>query len=581
LPEIPVDHVPLKGSERQFPAGARQLGPAAASEQLSVTIVFRRRPDGPRFPDFRAAAMRAHGWRKRMPSEEFAAKYGGHPAEIALVSDYLQRSGLTLVEENAARRTVTASGSIERVSKAFSVELRSCEVEIPAERGRRSYTGTFRCREGSIYVPRDIAEFIVGVFGLDNRAIGHRSIAADPPHTGKLTVPQIAKLYNFPSNSAQGQTIGILCLVEDGYGGYEPSDIGKYYSHLPAGYSVPTVHNVQVEPTVPPGMADIETTQDICIASSAAPGAAVAVYFAPNTQKGWVDLVLRVIHPLAGDPVCSVLSSSFYAAGGDDPYGLAAYGVTTAWVDALSLAFQDAAVQGVTVCVASGDTGVQCMLTDGKAHVQYPASDPWILCCGGTTVGNIDGNSFDEYLWNDSFSIDGSKAHGATGGGVSSYFGQPAYQRNAGVPLSLIDGRSGRGIPDVAANASWNSGYYPIYCVNAGAFYYPNPYPGNGTSASAPLYAGLVAVINAALSESVGFLNPLLYMLGGSVVKDIDGSAGPTNNSFGGVTGYTARAGWDACTGLGRIDGQALLTALRSVGTYQVALTAILAGAID
>src|SRR6202020_1984783 len=177
-------HVALKGSERQIPAGARQLGPAAASEDVCVTIVLRRRRDGPRFPDFRAAAMRPHGWRKRMPSEEFAARYGGHPAEIARVSDYLQRLSLTLVEENPARRTVTASGSVERMSKAFSVELRSCEIEIPAERGRKSYTSTFRCREGSIYLPRDMAEFVIGIFGLDNRAVGHRNVSADPPHTG-------------------------------------------------------------------------------------------------------------------------------------------------------------------------------------------------------------------------------------------------------------------------------------------------------------------------------------------------------------------------------------------------------------
>jgi kumamolisin len=75
----------------------------------------------------------------------------------------------------------------------------------------------------------------------------------------------------------------------------------------------------------------------------------------------------------------------------------------------------------------------------------------------------------------------------------------------------LNGGNAGRGVPDVAANASWNSGYYPIYCENAAAYGYPNPYNGNGTSAAAPLYAGLMAVLSAGLGKPVGFLNPTLY----------------------------------------------------------------------
>jgi subtilase family serine protease len=138
---------------------------------------------------------------------------------------------------------------------------------------------------------------------------------------------------------------------------------------------------------------------------------------------------------------------------------------------------------------------------DGKAHVQFPASDPWVLACGGTTIGNISGQSFDEYVWNDSFVIGGFAGSGATGGGVSAYFPLPSYQQSANVPVSLNGGKAGRGVPDVAANASPNSGYYPIYCQNAAAFGYPNPYTGNGTSASAPLYAGLIAFLNAAATQ--------------------------------------------------------------------------------
>src|SRR5208283_2581835 len=205
-----------------------------------------------------------------------------------------------------------------------------------------------------------------------------------------------------------------------------------------------------------------ETTQDISIAATAARGASIAVYFTTYDQVGWVDLLLRVIHPNVGDPICSVLSSSFYVSNGDDPAELAIEGVTTGWLDAFSAALQDAAIQGVTFCTVSGDYGVNSSAyggapSDGKQHVVYPGSDPWALCCGGTTIGNIIGGSFDEYVWNDPAP---GQLWGATGGGISDFFDfLPSYQVDAGVPVSIKDGHVGRGVPDVAANASINSGY--------------------------------------------------------------------------------------------------------------------------
>jgi kumamolisin len=579
MAKIPPGHIALKGSARELPPKARLVGPPDPEEPVTITIVLRRRPDGRPIPDFRRFVEVPLNRRRPLGSAEFAATYGGHPDEIDQVVSFVRNSGLTVGETNAARRTVIASGTVAQVSRAFAVDLHLYDVDIQAARGEQAHTERFRGREGSVYLPAQLADLVVGVFGLDNRSITKRNMAADPPHTKTLTVPQVAGLYNFPTNSAAGQTIAILSFVFFGSGGYDLADIQKYYSHLPAGFTTPAIRDVPVDASN--SAPDIETTQDICIAATAAPGAGIAVYFSTAGQQGWIDVMQRVIHPEVGDPVCSVISCSFYTANGDDSVALAAAGVTTAWLDAVSLAFQDAAVQGITVCIASGDTGADSKIGDGKAHVQYPASDPWVLGCGGTTIGNVKGGSFDEYVWNDSFTISGSSGSGATGGGVSAYFGVPAYQLNANIPKSLNGGGAGRGVPDVAANASWNSGYSPIYCENASAFGYPNPYNGNGTSAAAPLYAGLVAVLNAALGESVGFLNPTLYAFGNTVVQDIDGSAGPNNNSLNGVTGYPAGPGWDACTGLGRLDGQALLAAIRRMGTYQIALIATLAGALD
>jgi len=179
-----------------------------------------------------------------------------------------------------------------------------------------------------------------------------------------------------------------------------------------------------------------------------------------------------------------------------------------------------------------------------------------VTACGGTTVGNIGGSNFDEYVWNDS----GAGGPGATGGGISARFPVPAYQTSVNLPERVGTGTIGRGVPDIAGNASENSGYPQV--ING-----DRPQPVGGTSAVAPLYAGLIARINANLGRSVGFLNPALYQLPTAAFRDIVGSPGPANNSFGEVTGYPAGPGWDACTGFGSIRGQALQDGLSAVAT--------------
>jgi len=544
--DIPAGYQRLAGSERRPTPNARLLGPADPTERLSVTIVLRRRPDGPPVPDVNSFARPPLN--RRMSSDEFAAQYGASPDDIAKIIAFARAHGLTIVETHAARRTVVVSGTVTQMRNAFAVDLNRYEVPLPLDaRQRRRPVGTpqsYRGRDGFIHVPAELADLIVGIFGLDNRNITKRNAVGDPPNTTTLTVPTITKLYNFPSNSAAGQTIAIFS--EDGY---QKADIQKYYATLPAGYMMPTIIDISVDANNS-GNPDPETTQDICIASTVAQGAQIAVYFTTYDQKGWVDLIQRVAHPSAGDSTCSVLSSSFYVSNGDDLATLKAEGISTSWLTAVTAAFQDAAMQGVTVCIASGDTGSDSKVGDGKAHAQYPASDPWVLSVGGTTVGNVQGSSFDEYVWND-VSIYGSFA---TGGGISDFFNLPAYQNSAGVPQSVNGSRVGRGVPDVAANASPNSGYP----MSAGSL----NFAASGTSASAPLYAGLIALLNAALPRSVGFLNPTLYMLGNSVCQNISSPPGPANNGLNGVTGYPAGAGWNACAGWGRIDGNALLLGL-------------------
>jgi kumamolisin len=539
---IPQNYRRLEGSERRPAQSARLLGPADDNESFTVTIILRRRSDGPPAPDH-SYFVTPSARRPRMSRDEFAAKYGAHPGELAHVGDFARSQGLTVVETDAAQRSVVVSGTVAQMNKAFAVTLGRYEHSVARRQGDGPRTEAYRGREGYIHVPADIADAIIGVFGLDNRRITKRN-AGDPPNTTTLTVQQVTKLYKFPTNSAAGQTIAIFSE-----NGYRPADVSQSFGGNP-----PTVTDVSVDASNS-GAADGETTQDIFIAGAAAPGAKIAVYFTTYSQQGWVDLIGRVVHPKAGDPVCSVLSSSFYVSNGDDATTLLQEGISTAWITALSNAFQDAAIQGVTICIASGDTGTDSKVGNGKAHVQYPGSDPWVLSVGGTTIGNVSGTSFDEYVWNDTFF---GTAVGATGGGISDHFTpEPSYQNNAGVPGSLNDGHNGRGVPDVAANASPNSGY-PLIVGGS-------PSTGNGTSASAPLWAGLIAVINAGLGENVGFVNPRLYALGSSAFRDIVGAPGPASNALNGVAGYPAGPGWDACTGWGSPNGVALLNGLKDL----------------
>ena len=512
---------------------------------MSVTIVLRRRPDGPPVPEPDHYVRTPPSERPRMSQSAFAARYGAEPAEIERVAAFARDHGLAVEETNAARRTVAVSGTVGQFNEAFNVTLENYEHEVRRSPRSEPETETYRSYDGSIQVPAELADVIVGVFGLDNRRITKRN-AADPPNTNPVPIGTMPGLYEFPPNLAAGQTIAIFSE-----GGFLASDITANFGANP-----PSVLDIQVDATNG-GFADPETTQDIFIAASVASGAQIAVYFTTYNQKGWVDLITRVIHPSAGDPICSVLSSSFYVSDGDDAATLLAEGVPTSWVTAVSQMFEDAAIQNVTMCIASGDTGAQSKRFDGKAHVQYPGSDPWVLGVGGTTIGNIVGVSCDEWAWNDSFSFGGFSGTGASGGGVSDYFPQPGYQVDAGVPVSVNDGHRGRGVPDVSANASPNSGY-PFILGGA-----PSIFPANGTSASAPLWAGLIAVLNAALGQNVGFINPVIYALNGTGFRDILPEPGAADNSFAGVTGYPVTPGWDAVTGWGSPRGVTLLNALK------------------
>ncbi len=554
---------PIEGSERRPAPGARRVAAENPAAKLSVTIRVRRRTDAPALPvHHHADTPTGH-----VSREEFTERYGASKSDIDLVVSFARANGLEVEETSASKRTVKISGTVEQMNHAFAVDLGRYE----------SPTETYRGREGAVKMPEDVSQVVEGVFGLDNRRMARRAGTRVAPRPSRpfapgsarvgstttpaefgpalnvttLTPPQVASLYDYPlTPGAAGQTIG---LIEFG-GGFAQSDLNQFFTGLGGGQTPPTPVVVGIDGvTNSPGVdvnEDGEVTLDICVASSVAANAGVAVYFAPWTEQGWVDVITSSVHDATNNP--SVVSISW---GWPEFEGIDGFTWTQQAINAVNQTFQDAAALGVTVFAASGDNGSDCGQGDGVAHVLYPASDPFVSACGGTRVSDVSGASFVETTWAQSF--------GTTGGGVSDFFTLPTYQIGAGVPLSANDGHQGRGIPDIAGNADPASGYNLV--VDGSSF------PGvGGTSATAPLYAALVALCNAKLGRNVGFLNPLLYALNNTgVIRDI---ADHASNATGGAPGYTAGPGWDGATGLGVVDGQGLLAALTARFTKEVTI---------
>jgi hypothetical protein len=558
MSEIPEGYARLEKSERKAAHNTHAGRPADPNEPLTVSVRVRRRSDAPPLPDLNYWASTPAGRRQYIPREQFAAKYGADPAELKQIADFANGAGLKVVESSVARRTVVLSGTVAQMSAAFGVTL--------ARYG--SGEGEHRGREGFIHVPVALAKIIEGIFGLDNRRMARRM--SNGGTITPLNPTQVAKLYGFPTSSkGAGQTIGLL---EFG-GGYNAADISDYFTTnkgIGPGFTTPSLTAIGVDGVTnsPDGSNEsAEVTLDISVAGAVAQGAKIAVYFAPFTEQGWVDIVTTAIQDVtkmpAGWAMPSVISISWAWT------ELESFGTSLTWtqaaIDAVSQTFQEAAALGITVFAASGDNGSNCQIGDGKAHCYYPATDPWITSCGGTTIENVSGSTFTEITWND---------NGITGGGISDVFPLPAWQVGKGIPASVNPNkRIGRGIPDIAGYAN---GYNIVLSGAASDGWW-------GTSETAPLYAGLIAVINSATGFSAGYLNPVLYGLGASVITNIkDGGS----NAVAPAPGYTAVAGWNACTGLGRLNGSALLTALKAGGTefgdvFSISATAWAANRLD
>lgn len=507
-------YVELPGSFRLAPNGSQPLRAASGSDLAQISVYLKDRDGDPLDQPMTAGA--------REPRSTIAIDRAQTYADaITCVSDFARRNGLSVVRCDPARRLVKLAGSLARIEGAFRTRL------VEYHDGQRS----FRSREGSLSVPHDVAEVVEAVLGLDTRPLARPNLQLHfNPHTVAGHLPhQMAALYGFPPTPTTGQG-QCIALIELG-GGYRDTDTAAAFAAM--GLPVPKVIPISVSGGInQPGLdskADTEVALDIQVAGAAAPGATIAVYFAPNTTQGFVDAVSRA----AADPLHrpSVLAISWGAPEASPVWPGQA-------MTAMTSALRDAARAGITVLVASGDNLATDGVKDGRVHVDFPASSPYALACGGTMIDTGSVGILSETVWN----RDGQ----GTGGGVSEVYPVPPYQANVALPPSVSTGRAGRGVPDLAASADPASGYRIVIGGVGGTI--------GGTSAVAPLLAGLFARINAARGGTVGLPHGALYGQRDAFRPVVKG-----NNMDGGGLGYAAGPGWNACTGLGAPIGARLL----------------------
>jgi kumamolisin len=495
---------PVPGSERPPLQDAKRVGPADADRRIEITVTLPRRANGRKPP---SGVDRA----------SFAEHYGADPRDIERLEEFAADHDLDVVDASAERRTVVLSGRIADISAAFGTQLALYE---------HPELGTFRGRVGELTVPQNVAPAIESVLGLDDRPAAVPHFRHIEPHASQTAYrPQdVAALYGFPAGTnGAGETVAIIELG----GGFKQADLTTYWNEMgikpkPKVVAVPV--GAANAPDGPQG-ADGEVMLDIEVVGAVAPGARIAVYFAPNTTAGFLNAITTAVHDRVRQP--SVVSIS---------WGMAEEHWTPQARTAYDTAFQDAATLGVTICVASGDDGSADGMTDGQAHVDFPAASPWVLACGGTRLDSEQGKIIAEVTWHE-------QGHGATGGGVSRFFKVPAYQGAVHVPNQVNTKKPGRGVPDVAGDADPQTGYRVRVDGQEMVI--------GGTSAVAPLYAALIARINGKLGRNVGFINTKLYA--GGTLRDI---------TVGDNGAYSAATGWDPCTGLGSADGGKVLATL-------------------
>jgi kumamolisin len=444
--------VAIPRTERVALPKASVVGDANPADELKVTVYVRKQAGAKptATPDEIGAIPPTK--RSYLDPKHVSEDFEADPADLDKVEAFAVKHGLTVLEKSVPKRSVLLEGTVAQMSEAFGVKLKT--IDHP--------TGRYRGRTGPVLIPKSLAAIVQAVFGLDNRRMGRSYLRRQSGPTAfraaganSFFPPDVATLYDYPANTdGQGETIGIMTFNgqlgdtgQTALGGYNVADLKRFFDLL--NLNTPQITNVVVHgpgnlpgPGVDPSDASVEVLLDIEVSASVAQGATIVMYFTEFTEQGWVDALTTVATDTTNQP--SVVSISY--GNPEDANGGSLW--TAAARDLANEAFERAALHGITFCIASGDDGSSDGINDGLAHVDFPASSPWVLSCGGTAIRSSGATITDERVWNDG-------QGDAGGGGISNYYPLPDYQAGAKVPPSVNPGhRIGRGVPDVSALAA-------------------------------------------------------------------------------------------------------------------------------
>jgi Subtilase family/Pro-kumamolisin, activation domain len=496
--------------------------PAAAPLQLTLSLQ-------PRHPRLLERLAVASSGRRPLPPRLVRALFLPPQRDIARVRAVMAASGLRLQSHRGLSMSFT--GPAAAAEQAFGVSLH------PAA------GGPGRRASGRPQVPASIAPLVQDVAGLDTTAPLQPLAAGGHRAPSPATCPAAARTGGYlPSQLGSGGGYGHSALLSGGYDGrgesiavvafssYRPSDVAAYQGCF--GTSVPVMNRLVGRAGGGDSGSD-EVALDIETAISAAPGLdAVHVYI--DRPAGTMAEVVNAI--VADAPLTRVRIIS-------DSWGLCEPAVTPAAAAATNSALQLAAVSGITFVAASGDAGAYDCGGFRQPAVDDPAAQPFATGVGGTDLRLTRSGNRHEVVWND--------VTGAGGGGLSRFWRRPGWQVGAGVRNGFSNGH--RQVPDVSLHASPAQHGFPIYCTT-GACGHAGWMTLGGTSASAPLLAGIVADMNsyslAHGGKRLGFANPFLY---GSFATDPAAFRDVTvgSNNPDGAGPYPATPGYDQASGIG------------------------------
>jgi kumamolisin len=534
-------HTRVEGSHRKRSKGAKRVGDANPREKLELTLSLR----GPKLPP---ADELADG---PLTSAEFRRKYCASVRDAQKVAKVLKGFGLKIESTTLETRSMRVSGTVADVEAAFHARLGIYESKRQ---------GRYRDREDDYKVPPGLRGIITAILGLGTRRVAKKRLAASRREVAlkPFGPADFERHYHFPHGDAAGQKIAIAEFVDEWF----PDDVAaycrKYKRPVPKITTVPMHMRLRNRKQIAKlrggersdAISDAkEVMMDTEIIAGLCPKAAISVYFAHDTQKGWVDMLDRVIKDR---PV--VLSMSWGATEDGRDWAPAA-------ICAINERLHVAAALGITICASAGDDGSSDEQDDGRAHCAFPASSPFVLAVGGTQMEHVEGQLI-ERVWHKKpgrRTPNRKRRSGATGGGVSTCFPRPKWQdvKVKSLNKGSIDGRV---VPDVTALSG-----PPWYAMVLNGKWTT----GGGTSASAPLWAALLARINALLPKGKRhrFLTPQLYKtsalgepLGKHVCHDViigHNASIPHPGS-----GYAAGPDFDAASGWGTPIGTSLLLAL-------------------